>query len=62
MKLNISMLIRFLEDYDYRLTNYLTVAYLAGMEVEVEEDCGTDAITDGAAELIEDDHDDHEDA
>lgn len=56
------MLIRFHTDYDYRLTNYLTVAYLKGMEVEVEEDCGRDAITDGAAELIEGDHDDQEDA
>ncbi len=36
--------VRFLEDYDYKPTDLVTVAYLAGMEETVRRDCADKAI------------------
>lgn len=50
--------IHFLRDFDYRAEPYLTIAYLAGMQVEVEDECAEAAIAGGYAnypDFLEDD-------
>ena len=44
----------FTKDFDYRQDEYLTIAYAAGMECLVDDECATQAIDAGAATLAED--------
>lgn len=41
--------IRFTEDFDYKPTAQITVAYLAGMEMTVRRECAEQAIAAGKA-------------
>ncbi len=51
-------MIHFLKDFDYRVSDFTTIAYVRNMEVEVEDDCATLAVSQGAAmysDILEDD-------
>ncbi|QJR03482.1 hypothetical protein HH800_15630 [Sphingobium yanoikuyae] len=45
------MTVKFLRDFDYRETDYKTIAYLAGYAGEVDYECAIRAVEAGAAEL-----------
>lgn len=50
--------IHFLRDFDYRQDDYLTIAYAAGMECLVDDDCAAQAVAKGSAsyaDMAEDD-------
>lgn len=50
--------IHFLRDFDYRQDDYLTIAYAAGMECLVDDDCAAQAVAKGDAsyaDMAEDD-------
>ncbi len=50
--------IHFLQDFDYRQDEYLTIAYTAGMECLVDDDCAAQAVAKGSAsyaDMAEDD-------
>jgi hypothetical protein len=41
--------IHFLKDFDYRESDYLTIAYTKGMEIEVDDECAAEAVAKKAA-------------
>lgn len=50
--------IHFLKDFDYRQDDYLTIAYVAGTECYVDDECAAIAIARGVAvdsDIAEDD-------
>lgn len=55
-----AVLVHFVRDFDYRPTGdpYMTIAYKAGTEVEVCDECASFAVAAGAAmysDILEDD-------
>ncbi|MBX8785277.1 hypothetical protein HBA94_16040 [Ochrobactrum sp. GRS2] len=45
--------VRFTEDFDYKPTKQTTVAYRAGMEITVKQDCADRAVALGMAVLLD---------
>ncbi len=41
--------VHFVADFDYRQDSYITIAYTAGFECEVDDDCAARAVAAGAA-------------
>lgn len=56
-----SNIIRFFDDFDYMQPDCI-IAYMAGMTLEVEDECVEQVLDAGVGELVEDDeaYDDHE--
>jgi hypothetical protein len=45
--------ILFLKDFDYRQDDYLTIAYMAGTQAFVEDDCAARAVAKGSAQYAD---------
>jgi hypothetical protein len=46
------MRVRFLDDYDYKPSDQVTIGYEKGMQVLVKQDCADQAIAAGKAEEV----------